>query len=194
VPVDVRVIAATHRDLEADMRAGRFREDLYYRIATFTLAMPPLRERPGDVVPIAQALLADVCRDLGLPAAHFDDDARAVLMGYPWPGNIRELRNEIARAVALTDGPGVGPHLVHAHALSPKLLQGQTGRSAAANGTALPASGTLQERLDAIEAMLLREVMLRQRWNKTRAAEELGLSRVGLRAKLVRFGIEVRNP
>ncbi|MBL8347582.1 MAG: sigma-54-dependent Fis family transcriptional regulator [Rubrivivax sp.] len=187
VPVDVRVIAATHRDLEADLRTGRFREDLYYRIATFTLAMPPLRERPGDVVPIAEHLLADVCREFGLPEARFDEDARALLMGYPWPGNIRELRNEIARAVALTDGPTVA-----AATLSPRLLKGRTGTTADA-GHALPGTGTLQERLDAIEAMLLREVMLRQRWNKTRAAEELGLSRVGLRAKLLRFGIESRS-
>jgi two-component system response regulator HupR/HoxA len=198
VPVDVRVIAATHRDLEADLRAGRFREDLYYRIAPFTLAMPPLRERPGDVVPIAEALLADVCRELGVPAACFDDDTKAVLVGYPWPGNIRELRNEIARAVALADGGGAESNVVRAAALSPRLLKGQTGAAAAkaaANGApaGLPASGTLQNRLDAIEAMLLREVMLRQRWNKTRAAEELGLSRVGLRAKLLRFGIEVRE-
>ncbi len=189
VPVDVRVIAATHRDLEADVRAGRFREDLYYRIAGVTLAMPPLRERPGDIVPIAERLLADVAVELGLPPARFDDDARAVLVGYPWPGNIRELRNEIARALALRDG-----ELLHASLFSPRLLRGQAGPHVqAANGHALPASfgsGTLAERLDAIEAMVLRETLLRHRWNKTRAAQELGLSRVGLRAKLQRFGLE----
>jgi len=189
IPVDVRVIAATHRDLEADVRARHFREDLYYRIASVTLSMPPLRERPGDIVPIAERLLTDVCRELAVPPARFDDDARAVLMGYPWPGNIRELRNEIARALALGDGD-----TVRASTLSSRLLKGQTGAAtaAAAATPSLPASGSLQERLDAIEAMLLREVMLRQRWNKTRAAEELGLSRVGLRAKLLRFGIETR--
>ena len=190
VPVDVRVIAATHRDLEADVRAGRFREDLYYRLAGVTLAIPPLRERPGDVVPIAEQLLAAVCTELGLPAAAFDDDARAVLMGYPWPGNIRELRNEIARALVLGDGA-----VVRAGAFSPRLLQGQTGAvtAAAAGGSGLPATGTLQARLEAIEAMVLREVMLRHRWNKTHAARELGLSRVGLRAKLLRFGLEDRR-
>ena len=189
IPVDVRVIAATHRDLEADVRSGRFREDLYYRIAGITLAMPPLRERPGDIVPIAERLLADVAAELGLPAAAFDEDARAVLMSYPWPGNIRELRNEIARALALRDGP-----TLHAAAFSRKLLHGQAGAHAEGlNGHALPASfgsGTLAERLDSIEAMVLRETLLRHRWNKTRAAQELGLSRVGLRAKLQRFGLE----
>jgi two-component system, NtrC family, response regulator HupR/HoxA len=190
IPVDARVIAATHRDLEADVRAGRFREDLYYRIAGVTLSMPPLRERPGDILPIAEGLLADVAAELGLPPARFDADARAVLVGYPWPGNVRELRNEIARALALSDGP-----LVQAGEFSRRLLAGQAGTGTrettkGLNGHALPATGTLAERLDAIEAMVLRETLLRHRWNKTRAAQELGLSRVGLRAKLQRFGLE----
>ena len=189
VPVDVRVLAATHRRLEDDVRAGRFREDLYYRLAGITLQMPPLRERPGDIVPIAERLLEAVAAELGRPPARFDDDARRVLMGYPWPGNIRELRNEIARALALTDDA-----LLRAADFSRKLLAGQTG--AASSGAAampgLPAQGSLQERLDAIEAMLLREVMLRLHWNKTQAARELGLSRVGLRAKLLRFGLETK--
>ncbi|WP_298828616.1 sigma-54 dependent transcriptional regulator [uncultured Piscinibacter sp.] len=189
IPVDVRVIAATHRDLEADVRSGRFREDLYYRIAGVTLAMPPLRERPGDIVPIAERLLADVAGELALPVSSFDDDARAVLMSYPWPGNIRELRNEIARALALSEGDKV-----HARAFSRKLLHGQAGAHAERlNGQALPATGTLAERLDSIEAMVLRETLLRHRWNKTRAAQELGLSRVGLRAKLQRFGLEDKS-
>jgi two-component system response regulator HupR/HoxA len=186
VPVDVRVIAATHKRLEDEVQAGHFREDLYYRLAGVTLQMPPLRERPGDIVPLAERLLADAAAELALPPAAFDDDARAVLMGYPWPGNIRELRNEIARALALGE-----EGRVRATDFSPRLLQGQTGRAQAASLTAaLPALGTLQERLDAIEAMLLREVLLRHRWNKTRAAAELGLSRVGLRAKLLRFGLD----
>jgi two-component system response regulator HupR/HoxA len=191
VPVDVRVLAATHRNLADDVAAGRFREDLYYRIAGITLAMPPLRERPGDIVPIAERLLVDIAQELGRPPARFADDARAVLMAYRWPGNIRELRNEIARALALTaDGPA--PLTLQAHDFSRKLLAGQTGGNPSASSAALPASGTLAERLDAIEAMVLREVMLRQRWNKTRAAQELGLSRVGLRAKLLRFGLEAQ--
>jgi two-component system response regulator HupR/HoxA len=111
----------------------------------------------------------------------------ACLMGYPWPGNVRELRNEIARAVALSEGD-----MVQAQAFSTRVLHGQAGRSAASNGqgASLPATGTLGERLDAIEAMLLRETLLRHRWNKTRAAKELGLSRVGLRGKMQRFGLE----
>lgn len=186
MPVDVRIVAATHRALEDDVRAGRFREDLYYRIAGVTLTMPPLRERSGDIAPIARRLLADVGAELGRPGLQLADDALACLMAYPWPGNIRELRNEIGRAVALGDG-----EQVEARDFSPRVLHGQTGLSSARQG-GLPGSGTLQERLDAIEAMVLRETMLRHRWNKTRAAAELGLSRVGLRAKLQRFGLERR--
>ena len=189
IPVDVRVIAATHRHLEDEVRAGRFREDLYYRLTGITLHMPPLRERVGDIPPLARRLLREVGAELGRPGVVWADDAMGVLMGYPWPGNIRELRNEIARAIALSDS-----ERIEARAFSTRVLHGQAGRHAAAQGqdgvATLPQTGTLQERLDAIEAVVLREVMLRLRWNKTRAAAELGLSRVGLRAKLQRFGLE----
>ena len=185
VPVDVRVIAATHRDLEQEVRAGRFRSDLYYRLAGVTLSLPPLRERSGDLLPLARKLLDDARRELDRPELEFGGDALAALLAYPWPGNIRELRNEIFRASALSDGPRIG-----AQGFSRQVLQGQTGQ--ALPGAELPdaGAGTLQERLDAIEATLLKEALLRHRWNKTHAARELGLSRVGLRQKLRRLGLE----
>jgi two-component system response regulator HupR/HoxA len=184
VPVDVRVIAATHRQLEQRVREGLFREDLYYRIAGVTLTVPALRERVADIAPIARQLVADVAAELGLPPVQLPDDTLACLLAYPWPGNIRELRNEIARALALGDG-----HQLTAAGFSSRVLQ---GRAAAGSGdlmAAVPQSGTLAERLDVIEAMLLRETLLRHRWNKTRAAQELGLSRVGLRGKMQRLGL-----
>jgi two-component system response regulator HupR/HoxA len=150
-----------------------------------TLTVPPLRGRSGDIGPIARRLLADVAPALGRPEARLGDEALAALLAYPWPGNVRELRNEISRAVALSEGDDVG-----AAAFSSRVLQGQAGRSVQAQSPALPSSGTLVERLDAVEAMLLRETLLRHRWNKTRAAAELGLSRVGLRGKMKRFGLE----
>ncbi|QAZ38617.1 sigma-54-dependent Fis family transcriptional regulator [Methylibium sp. Pch-M] len=185
VPVNVRVVAATHRDLEQRVREGLFREDLYYRIAGISLTVPPLRERGGDIEPIARRLVREVSAELGRPGAELSDEAMACLMGYPWPGNIRELRNEIARAVALST-----TECIEAQAFSLRVLHGQAGLSATAQATPLPRSGTLGERLDAIEAMILRETLLRHRWNKTRAAKELGLSRVGLRGKMLRFGLE----
>ncbi|MFM2059443.1 MAG: hypothetical protein RLY71_3828 [Pseudomonadota bacterium] len=193
VPVDVRVVSATHRDLEADVQAGRFREDLYYRLAGMTLQLPALRERSGDLAVIAERLLADVGGELGRPGLRMSADARACLLGYPWPGNIRELQNEIARAVALCEGPAIEPML-----FSAKVRLGQTGAHHAgkaggkAGGAAvapLPQSGTLAERLEAVEASILRDTLQRHRWNKTRAAQELALSRVGLRAKMARYGM-----
>jgi two-component system response regulator HupR/HoxA len=188
VPVDVRIVCATHRNLEADVQAGRFREDLYYRLAETTLTMLPLRERVGDISAISNKLLQEVAARLGRTGLQFSSDALSTLLAYPWPGNIRELRNEIGRAVALCDDAVIG-----ARSFSTKVLNGQLGRYAQSGGTsaaALPASGTLAERLEAIEAVVLRECLLRHQWNKTRAAEELGLSRVGLRAKLARLGLD----
>ncbi len=186
LPVDVRVLAATHRELEQRVREGLFREDLYYRLAAVTLTVPPLRERVADIGPIAHQLLQQVALELRRPAPDLPNATLACLLAYPWPGNIRELRNEIARALALHDGERLLPE-----AFSPRVLQGHGAGSAAAQLAALvPSSGTLVQRLEVIEAMLLRETLLRQRWNKTRAAQELGLSRVGLRSKIQRFGLE----
>ncbi|HEY9191625.1 MAG TPA: sigma-54 dependent transcriptional regulator, partial [Methyloversatilis sp.] len=144
VPVDVRVIAATHRDLEQRVRDGLFREDLYYRIAGVTFTMPSLRERVGDIEPIARRVVDEVGVQLGRPGASLSDEAMACLMGYPWPGNIRELRNELARALALSDS-----ERIEAQSLSLRVLHGQAGLAASAVATPLPASGTLAERLDA---------------------------------------------
>ncbi len=184
VPVDVRVIAATHRDLEQRVREGLFREDLYYRLAGVSITVPPLRERAADIAPIARQLLQDVARELGHPGATLPDATLACLLAYPWPGNIRELRNEIARALALQDGSALD-----AAAFSGRVLQGH-GNGGDDLQAALPTSGTLAERLDVIEAMVLRETLQRHRWNKTRVAQELGLSRVGLRGKMQRLGLE----
>ncbi|MDR2215594.1 MAG: sigma-54 dependent transcriptional regulator, partial [Nevskiaceae bacterium] len=185
VPVNVRIIAATHRQLEQRVREGLFREDLYYRLAGVSFTMPPLRERAADIAPIAHQVAQDVAKELGRPYAALPDATLACLLAYPWPGNIRQLRNEISRALALHEGDTVPPS-----AFSPRVLQGQVAAtpSTGALAAALPNSGTLAERLDVIEAMVLRETLLRHRWNKTRAAGELGLSRVGLRAKMQRFG------
>lgn len=190
VPINVRVIAATHRDLEQEVRAGRFRQDLYYRLAGMTITMPPLRERPADIVPIAEALLAQASQEMGLLPQRFAPDAMASLITYPWPGNVRELRNEIHRAVALSLSDN---GQISAQAFSSKVLQGQPAMASGADGIDiknLRHTGTLQDRLEAMEAAILKETLLRFRWNKTHVAKELGLSRVGLRNKMLRLGLE----
>lgn len=187
IAVDVRVLAATHRDLEADVRAGRFREDLYYRLAGVSLRLPPLRERPGDLPALTDALLNQAAAELGKPHAGCSDEAMACLLAYAWPGNIRELRNEIYRALALSEGGALSADL-----LSPRVRHGRAsgGLSDPASTELLSRRGALQQRLDAIECAILKETLIRHRWNKTRAAAELQLSRVGLRQKLQRFGLE----
>ncbi|WP_460509039.1 sigma-54-dependent transcriptional regulator [Hydrogenophaga soli] len=199
VPVNVRVLAATHRQLEQRVADGLFREDLYYRLAGLTLTMPPLRERVADIPPIARQLVQEVATELGHPGAALSDDTLACFMAYAWPGNIRELRNEIARALALSDAlhqGSDGTPRVMPNALSARVLQGAGAGGGKPTGPSLPGwnpalgQGTLAERLDVVEALVLRETLLRHRWNKTRAAKELGLSRVGLRSKMQRLGLE----
>ena len=101
---DIRVIAATNRDLQAAMQRGEFREDLYYRLGVFEIALPPLRERLDDVLELADAFLAEIGETVGTPAAGISREARDQLLAYAWPGNVRELRNAIERAVILADG------------------------------------------------------------------------------------------
>ena len=104
VKVDVRVVAATNRDLEAEIKAGRFREDLYYRLGVFPILVPPLRDRRDDIVPLAEHFMARTCADLGRDPLRLSKQQVQRLMGHPWPGNIRELRNIIERAVILSTG------------------------------------------------------------------------------------------
>ena len=184
--VDVRVIAATNRDLEEEVRAGRFREDLYYRIAAVTLTMPPLRDRVMDVAPLARSMLEDGKRQLGATVDGFSPDAMACLEAYRWPGNGRELQNEVLRMLALATGPVLGAELLSARVLRAAREEGEERDLSLLDGL----DGSLRQRLEQLEARIIKEALIRHRWNKTRAAQELGLSRVGLRAKLSRYGLE----
>ncbi len=186
VTVDVRVIAATNRDLEEEVRAGRFREDLYYRLATIAIHVPPLRARPMDIPLLAQRLLDASCRALGKAVDGFTGEALACIAAYRWPGNVRELHNEILRMVALADGPKLGADLLTARVLRTPVGDTQAEELAWLAGL----SGGLKERMDQLERQVLKEAMIRHRWNKSKAARDLGLSRVGLRSKLVRYGLE----
>lgn len=184
--VDVRVIAATNRDLEEDVRAGKFREDLYYRLATVTAWTPPLRERAGDIPLIAHELLERAMTALGKRVAPIPADVMACLVRYRWPGNVRELFNEVQRMLALAPGAKLSADL-----LSPRVLRAAVGDQQEKELALLAGiDGTLKDRMDQLESRVLHEALLRHRWNKTRAAQELGLSRVGLRAKLSRYGLE----
>ena len=179
------MVAATNRDLEADVRAGRFREDLFYRIAAITLVVPPLRERPMDIALIAQAFADDIHASIGVTAAALDAEVLACLRAYRWPGNVRELRNEVLRMIALAEG---GP--LRAADLSPRVLRAAEADDEPELELLAGLDGDLKTRLEALEARIVKECLIRHRWNKTRAASALGLSRVGLRNKLTRYGLE----
>ncbi|MDC7716469.1 MULTISPECIES: sigma-54 dependent transcriptional regulator [Vogesella] len=183
--VDVRVVSATNRKLAELVREGRFREDLYYRLSAFAVTVPPLRERPADIPLIAEKLLDDARRHYQRPGLTLLADAQDALRLYRWPGNVRQLRNELNRMLVLADGDALGAEL-----LSPEVLQAAAEEQVAELAFLAGIEGDLKTRLEALEKRILKETLTRQRWNKTRAAEELGLSRVGLRSKLTRYGLE----
>lgn len=186
VQVNVRVIAATNRDLEEEVRAGRLRQDLYYRIANLTMHLPPLRERPMDIPLIAEGLLQRAMRQLNRKVRGFTPETLDCFKAYRWPGNVRELQNEILRILALTDS-----EWLEARLLSPKVLRAAMEESEEQQLDLLAGlDGSLKDRMEQLEARLIRETLIRHRWNKTHAAQELGLSRVGLRSKLVRYGMD----
>jgi len=180
---DVRIVAATNRDPRAAIAKGEFREDLYYRLGVFEIHLPPLRERPEDILVLAEAFLEEIGRGIGRPAAGLSESARDQLLGHTWPGNVRELRNAIERAVILCQGGLVAPeHLPGNVARAP----GERAAAAAATGSSFPAEGVS---LGTVERELLVQAMAKAGNNKSRAAKLLGLSRGQLYSLLRRHGL-----
>jgi two-component system response regulator HydG len=183
--VDVRFVAATHRDLEADVRAGRFREDLFYRLAVIRIRIPPLRERPEDVDPLARALLARTAAALGRRDPGIADGAIAALRGLRWPGNVRELSNVLERALVLRAPGATGP--ISADEVSAS-LDDTPREPAAAKGT------TLASKVDALERAEIETALRTARGVKARAAQALGLSRPTLDKKMSDLDIDMWRP
>jgi two-component system response regulator HupR/HoxA len=178
--VNVRVISATNRDLDGEVRAGRFRRDLYYRLAAFPIHLPALQDRPCDVPVIAGRILIAVNQAFHRGIPGFEPETLDFMMRYDWPGNVREMHNEIQRMVTLSD---------HDRPLAPSLLS--PGVRGVARATAPVAEGTLKDRVEALERVLVEEALVRHSGNISRASAELGLSRVGLRNKIERYEIKV---
>lgn len=179
--VDVRVVAATNRDLEAEVEAGRFRRDLYYRLAAFPVHMPALRERRMDIPLIAQGVLASVKTSFNRPELRFAASVLEAFANYHWPGNVRELQNEIQRMVVLADADELQ---------APPLLGRRNGRpSATATHGGLNGSATLKDKVEDLEKSVIINFLERYDGNISRVATELGLSRVGLRNKLSRYDL-----
>lgn len=183
---NLRLIAGSGADLARRVADGHFRLDLYYALAVAELTIPPLRARRGDIAILAQHFLSDLAALHGKAAHGFAPAALEFLENYDWPGNLRELLNEVARMLIFAQSHTLGADLISRPILQAPPSDSGADRSAEA---VLVANGTLKDRVELIEMRILRETLTRHRWNKSRAAVELGLSRVGLRAKLDRYGI-----
>ncbi|WP_319531245.1 sigma-54 dependent transcriptional regulator [uncultured Cohaesibacter sp.] len=184
--VDVRVIAATNRDMDEEVRLERFRKDLYFRMAGIVVTMPTLEERKCDIPVLADYLLKQAIRELGKTAKGFSQEAVACMTRYQWPGNVREMQNEIQRMLVMASDNAV----LEANLLSPRVLQAAPEEDISEITLLSEFRGSLKERIEKLEARIVHETLVRNRWNKSRAAKELGLSRVGLRGKLERYGLE----
>ena len=179
--VDFRLVSATNKDLASLLKNEGFREDLYYRIAGVTIELPPLRARKEDI----PALVAHFMDEFAAGEKHYriDPSTMELLVAYDWPGNVRELRNEVQRLVALEAGGVITPE----H-LSERLLAWKPP-----DPEQLPPGG-LKPMVEDLERRVLRGSLMRHGWNKSRAAAELGLSRLGLRKKLERYGLDSEEP
>jgi DNA-binding NtrC family response regulator len=173
--VDVRVIAATNRDIERQLREGRFREDLYYRLNVIQIQLPPLRGRQEDILPLADHFLTRSVERSGKRVKGWKEGAKKILLGHHWPGNVRELENVVERAVALTEGDLIGPEDL------PRAMQERKNQDRLA--TAVAQGFTL----DQLEREYIERVLEVEGGNKTRAAHRLGLDRKTLYRKLEEY-------
>lgn len=173
--VDVRIIASTNRDLRAEVEAGRFRQDLYFRINVFSLTIPPLRERPKDILPLADYFLKELSRKLNRKTGQFCDEIKQLILSYSWPGNVRELQNEVERLVLLAEPEkSIGAELLSDHIRQKPKSVSRSDRH-------------LKSAIQDLEDEIIRETMKRLQNNKSRTARTLGISRQSLLEKLRRM-------
>jgi two-component system response regulator AtoC len=184
--IDVRILAATNRDLEREAERERFRRDLYFRLAVILLRMPPLRERGDDILFLADHYLKRFRTKYGKEVSRLDSRARELLLGYPWPGNVRELSHVIERAVLWSRGPVLD--IEHLSLSTPAAPPDPPSIPAAGNGGAtLPPPGM---DLDQWERSIIEQALRESEGNQTRAAQRLGISRDTLRYRLKKYGIQ----
>jgi DNA-binding NtrC family response regulator len=196
IPLDIRVIAATSRDLERAMADKRFREDLYYRLSVVVIHVPPLRERREDIPLLIQYFLRRYARELGVTNPAMSSDASSFLAGQPWPGNVRELENVVRKAMLLARGYKISLDDVRDALQKPELLASATHQSvnnyvgevlrAAARGEITDARNVI---IETVERELYAQALRQAAGNLTRAAKWLGVTRVTMREKLTAFGL-----
>ena len=184
--VNVRVIAATNRNLKEMMAKGEFREDLYYRINVINVSLPPLRDRKDDIPLLVEHFLEARCAESGIPTKRISNKALEKMLDYNWPGNVRELQNEIERLVVLSgDTKTVTPDILNQRILD----HGQSSSSLQGVRT----NGTLKEALEELESYMIKEGLKRCNFNKSKLAKELGISRAGLIMKVEKYGLDKRK-
>lgn len=181
VPVDVRVIVATHRNLEALVKENKFRQDLFHRIFVFPLSLPPLRDRREDIGPLLSHFAAQICQQNNWKPVKFSAEATELLQAYCWPGNVRELRNMTERLMLLAAGDEIGGDLVRSVLPSSDMQTHSLG------------SGQLADRLRAFESEVILSELKRQNFHVTNAARALGLERSHLYKKTEQLGIDIRK-
>ena len=182
IPIDVRIIAATNKDLEDEISAGRFRADLFYRLNVIHINLPALRERKDDIPLLVKHFLKTTCSRLSINIKKISPSTMEILSQYNWPGNIRELKNEIERAVALSDSDVIEPHDI-----SPKLQNFKISSSIEKNLLVSPGTTLLD-----MEKALIIQTLKKTNGNKSEAARRLGITREGLRKKLKRLKISAK--
>ncbi len=176
VRVDVRVIAATNRDLEERVREGKFREDLFYRLNVLPVKLPPLRDRAEDIPLLTNFFIEVFNGEFRKQVTEVDPEVREALLSHPWPGNVRELRNAIERAVLLAEDTR----------LTLDQFPMLTSRRGVADSVQLPAAGT---NLEQLERALVMQALERTKWNQTQAAALLGMNRDQIRYRIEKFGL-----
>ena len=202
---DARIVAATNRDLARAIEKGEFREDLFYRLSVFGIHLPPLRERPEDILPLTEMFLAELGPAVGRSVPGVSREAKDLLLSYPWPGNVRELRNALERAAILSDGGLITAAHLPIGVDAPGLARGarrppraaappRRGRRAA--NPLLPPEGV---DLESLERDYVKEALKKARFNKSKAAKLLGLTRAQLYSRIEKYGLEggageTRNP
>ncbi|MBA1275517.1 sigma-54-dependent transcriptional regulator [Stutzerimonas azotifigens] len=179
--VDVRILCATHKDLATEVSAGRFRQDLYYRLNVIELRVPPLRERREDITQLATVMLQRLAKDYGESAARLHPDALEKLKNYRFPGNVRELENMLERAYTLCEDDQIKP--------SDLRLADATGATEKGDAS-LAQIDNLEDHLEEIERKLIMQALEETRWNRTAAAQRLGLSFRSMRYRLKKLGLD----
>jgi len=190
VNCDVRIVAATNQDLQQRVKDGKFREDLYFRLAVFPIRIPPLRERQQDILPLAEHFLVRYGRTMGRQGLKLSAQSNVALQNYPWPGNVRELENAMQRALLLSDGDLIEPNDIELHGTEPSAAFSVPATQLAANGTPLAYSSDNEsttsgaQDMDSIEREHILKVLKQVNGNRKDAVNILGLSERALRYKL----------